>query len=194
MTGVHPMRRTARGRHRAAAVMGAGAWGTAFAKVLVDAGTPTVLWARRPELAERINRTGCNAEYLPEVKLPAELRATADPAEALDGARIRLLALPSQKLRENLSRLGCRCCRREAMSVSLMKGIEAGTAKRMSEVIAELTGAGPERIAVVSGPNLAHEIAVEQPAATVVACVDESGARAASGGVSESLLPALHQP
>ncbi len=155
--------------------MGAGAWGTAFAKVLVDAGTPTVLWARRAELAGEINRTGRNGEYLPEVKLPSELRATADPAEAMDGAAFVLLAVPSQKLRENLCGWAP-LVPRDALLVSLIKGIEAGSAKRMSEVVSEVTAAGPERIAVVTGPNLAHEIADEQPAATVVACLDESAA------------------
>ena len=159
----------------AAAVMGAGAWGTAFAKVLVDAGTPTVLWARRPELAAEINDSGRNGEYLPDVKLPPDLRATSDAAEALDGAAFVLLAVPSQKLRENLSGWAP-LVPPDALLVSLIKGIEGGSAKRMSEVIAELTAAGPERIAVVTGPNLAHEIAAEQPAATVIACVDESAA------------------
>src|ERR1700722_17025022 len=92
-----------RGMRGAAAVMGAGAWGTAFAKVLVDAGTPTVLWARRPELASQINSTGANSENLPDVKLPGELRATSDAAEALHGAEFVLLAVPSQMLRANLS-------------------------------------------------------------------------------------------
>jgi glycerol-3-phosphate dehydrogenase (NAD(P)+) len=168
---------------RKAAVMGAGAWGTAFAKVLVDAGTPTTLWARRSELADAINRTRRNAEYLPHVKLPAELKATGDAAEALAGAEFVLLAVPSQKLRENLC-LWVPLLPEAALLGSLIKGIEAGSAKRMSEVIAELTGAGPERIAVVTGPNLAHEIAAEQPAATVIACADERGAvrlQAASG-------------
>jgi glycerol-3-phosphate dehydrogenase (NAD(P)+) len=166
-----------------AAVMGAGAWGTAFAKVLVDAGTPTVLWARRAELAGEINRTGRNGEYLPEVKLPSELRATSDAAEALRGADFVFLAVPSQKLRENLCGWAP-LVGPEALLVSLIKGIEGGSAKRMSEVIGELTTAGPERVAVVTGPNLAHEIADEQPAATVIACVDESAAervQAASG-------------
>jgi glycerol-3-phosphate dehydrogenase (NAD(P)+) len=155
--------------------MGAGAWGTAFAKVLVDAGTPTVLWARRAGLAADINRTGCNGEYLPDVKLPADLRVTSDAAEALGGAEFVLLAVPSQKLRENLCGWAP-LVSPDALLVSLIKGIEAGSAKRMSEVIGELTAAGPERIAVVTGPNLAHEIADEQPAATVIACVDENAA------------------
>jgi glycerol-3-phosphate dehydrogenase (NAD(P)+) len=155
-----------------AAVMGAGSWGTAFAKVLIDAGTPTVLWARRPELAERINRLGRNTDYLSEIELPSSLHVTADPGEALQEADFVFFALPSQQMRAHLE-LWTDKLPAEAMLISLMKGIETGTAMRMSEVMAELTGAGPSRIGAVSGPNLAHEIAGEQPAATVVACADE---------------------
>jgi glycerol-3-phosphate dehydrogenase (NAD(P)+) len=155
-----------------AAVMGAGSWGTAFAKVLIDAGTPTVLWARRPELAEQINRTGRNSDYLAEIALPQSLRVTSDAAQAMDGADFVFFALPSQQLRSHLN-AWTSLLPADAMLVSLMKGIETGTALRMSQVIAELTGAGPSRIGAVSGPNLAHEIADEQPAATVVVCADE---------------------
>jgi glycerol-3-phosphate dehydrogenase (NAD(P)+) len=154
--------------------MGAGSWGTAFAKVLIDAGTPAVLWARRPELAERISSSGRNADYLPEIQLPSSLRVTADPAAALDGADFVFFALPSQQMRSHLEAWTPQLPA-GAMLVSLMKGIETGTALRMSEVIVELTGADPSRIGAVSGPNLAHEIAGEQPAATVVACADEAG-------------------
>jgi len=154
-----------------AAVLGAGSWGTTFAKVLADAGGDVTLLARRPELAMAVRERHENVDYLPGIALPPTLAATAEPAEALDGAEIVVLALPSQTLRDNLVRwapaLGP-----EAALVSLMKGVELGTAKRMSEVICEVAGCGPERVGVVSGPNLAREIAEEQPAATVVACVD----------------------
>jgi glycerol-3-phosphate dehydrogenase (NAD(P)+) len=154
--------------------MGAGSWGTAFAKVLIDAGTPAILWARRPELAERINTSGRNADYLSEIQLPSSLRVTADPAEALEGADFVFFALPSQQMRSHLEAWTPQLPA-DAMLVSLMKGIETGSALRMSEVMVELTGADPSRIGAVSGPNLAHEIAGEQPAATVVACADEAG-------------------
>jgi glycerol-3-phosphate dehydrogenase (NAD(P)+) len=159
-----------------AAVMGAGSWGTTFAKVLVDACVETTLWARRPGLAEAIRASGRNTEYLPELALPASLHVTSDAGEALAGADFVLLALPSQVLRSNLSAWTPQL-RPNAMLVSLMKGIEAGTGKRMSEVICDVTGIGLDRVAVISGPNLAHEIAAEQPAATVVACVNEDAAR-----------------
>jgi glycerol-3-phosphate dehydrogenase (NAD(P)+) len=153
--------------------MGAGAWGTTFAQVLSDAGTPVTLWSRRSELAADISTRHESPRYLPGIALPASLHATADPAEALAGAEIVVLAVPAQSLRQNLTDW------REllppgALLVSLMKGIELGTGDRMSQVIAEITGAGPDRIAVVSGPNLAPEIAARQYCATVVACADEA--------------------
>ena len=154
-----------------AAVLGSGNWGTAFAKVLADAGHEVTLWARRPELAEAIARTHTNPDYLPGIALPPQVSATHDAAAALAGAELVAIALPAQTLRENL--VGwVPLLPPAATLVSLMKGVELGTAKRMSEVIAEVTGAAPERIAVLSGPNLALEIAREQPTATVVACTD----------------------
>jgi glycerol-3-phosphate dehydrogenase (NAD(P)+) len=155
------------------AVLGGGSWGTAFSMVLADAGSEVRLWTRRPEVAAAINDGHENPDYLPGIGLPDAVVATTDPAVALEGAEVVVLAVPSQTLRENLTRWtpmlpeGC-------VLVSLMKGIELGTSRRMSEVIAETTGAGPERIAVVSGPNLAKEIAQRQPAASVVACADEA--------------------
>jgi glycerol-3-phosphate dehydrogenase (NAD(P)+) len=166
-----------------AAVLGAGAWGTTFAQVLFDAGTPVTLWSRRPELADIINSTSASPNYLPGISLPPALRATADPAEALAGADLVVLAVPAQTLRQNLA--GWRnLLPPGALLVSLMKGIELGTGYRMSQVIAEITGAGPDRIAVISGPNLAPEIAARQYCATVVACVDEA--------VAEQLQKACH--
>jgi glycerol-3-phosphate dehydrogenase (NAD(P)+) len=156
-----------------AAVLGAGSWGTTFAQVLCDAGTPVVLWCRRPELAQAINARHESPAYLPGICLPDALRATADPAEALAGADLVALAVPAQTLRANLSAW------RDllppgALLVSLMKGIELGTGDRMSQVIAEVADAVPDRIAVISGPNLALEIAHRQYCGTVVACTDET--------------------
>jgi glycerol-3-phosphate dehydrogenase (NAD(P)+) len=156
-----------------AAVLGAGNWGTAFAKVLVDAGTSTTLWARRPELAKAINEDHVNLDYLANIELPKSLQATGDAAEALDGADLVVIAIPSQTLRENLA-IWAELLPVGATLVSLMKGIELGTAKRMSEVISEVAGVQPSQVAVVSGPNLAREIALGQPTATVVACTDEA--------------------
>jgi glycerol-3-phosphate dehydrogenase (NAD(P)+) len=158
-----------------AAVMGAGSWGTTFAQVLCDAGTPAVLWARRPELADVINTSRENPDYLPGIKLTDALRATADPAEALDGADLVALAVPAQTLRENLAGWAP-LLPPDALLTSLMKGIELGSCDRMSEVIRQVAGAPEGQIAVVSGPNLAREIARRQIAATVVACTDTDAA------------------
>ena len=158
-----------------AAVLGTGSWGTAFAKVLCDAGTDTMLWSRREEVAAAVRDRHENPDYLPDVALPHNLSATCNAAEALAGVDFVVLAIPSQTLRENLA-AWAELVPPEAVLVSLMKGIELKTAKRMSEVICEVAGVPEERVAVVSGPNLAKEIAAEQPAATVVACIDQAAA------------------
>jgi glycerol-3-phosphate dehydrogenase (NAD(P)+) len=153
------------------AVLGSGSWGTAFAMVLADAGGEVTVWGRRQALVDQINERHVNTDYLPELVLPASVRATTEPAEALDGAELVVLAVPSQSLRDNLSRWR-HLLPADAPVTSLLKGVELGTTKRMSEVISEVGGVDPERVVVVSGPNLAHEIAQRQPAASVVSCVD----------------------
>jgi glycerol-3-phosphate dehydrogenase (NAD(P)+) len=158
-----------------AAVLGAGAWGTALAKVLADAGNDVRLWARRPELADEINNTHRNSAYLGDAELPETIRATADAADALSGACTVLLAVPAQTLRSNLVQWAP-LIGDDATLVSVAKGIELDTLMRMSQVIVQVTGADPSRVAVISGPNLASEIADEQPAATVVACTDSGRA------------------
>jgi glycerol-3-phosphate dehydrogenase (NAD(P)+) len=158
------------------AVFGAGSWGTAFSIVLADAGNEVTLWARREEVAASVNEQRENADYLPGVELPPAIQATHDVEKALDGADVVVLATPSQSLRENLTQWAP-YVEPGATFVSLMKGVELGTLERMSQVIAEITDAGPERIAVVSGPNLAKEIARREPAASVVACEDEDVAK-----------------
>ncbi|MFT4288360.1 NAD(P)H-dependent glycerol-3-phosphate dehydrogenase [Nocardioides sp.] len=158
------------------AVFGAGSWGTAFSLVLADAGNDVTIWSRREELAVTINESRENADYLPGIALPPAITATHDVERALDGADVVVLAVPSQSLRENLTAWAPYVAS-SAVLVSLMKGVELGTLDRMSQVIAEVTGAGPERVAVVSGPNLAKEIARREPAASVVACEDEDVAR-----------------
>ncbi|MBW1601301.1 NAD(P)-dependent glycerol-3-phosphate dehydrogenase [Streptomyces sp. JJ66] len=159
-----------------AAVFGTGSWGTAFGMVLADAGCEVTLWGRRPDLADAVNTTHANPDYLPGVELPATVRATTDPAEAARDAEFTVLAVPSQTLRANLAHWTPLLAPGTVL-VSLMKGVELGSTKRMSEVIQEVTGAGLERVAVLSGPNLAKEIAARAPAASVVACADEQVAR-----------------
>lgn len=166
------------GSKGAVAVMGAGAWGTALAKVLVEAGEPeseVTLWARRSDVADQINATRSNPDYLPGTVLPAGIRATTDAAEALAGASTVLLGVPAQTMRANLEGWAPLVAD-GATLVSLAKGIELGTLMRMSQVVVSVTGVDPDQVAVVSGPNLASEIAECQPAATVVACSDSGRA------------------
>ncbi len=158
-----------------ATVVGAGSWGTAFALVLADAGLDVRLWARRPELAEAISNERRNPDYLPDIELPETISATSDVRESLEGTDIVVLAMPAQKLRAGLAEWRDHLPG-NAVLVSLAKGIELGTGLRMSEVIAEAVGVGPDQLAVVSGPNLAREIAERQPAAGVVASTKESTA------------------
>jgi glycerol-3-phosphate dehydrogenase (NAD(P)+) len=168
-----------------AAVLGAGSWGTTFAQVLCDAGTPAVLCCRRPEIADAINRQHENPGRLPGVPLPPALTATCDPAEALAGTDLVVLAVPAQSLRANLAAwAGAGLLPPGALLVSLMKGVELDTCARMSEVIAQAADVPARQIAVVSGPNLALEIARRQHAATVVACTDD--------GAAERLQQACH--
>ncbi|MET7641672.1 NAD(P)H-dependent glycerol-3-phosphate dehydrogenase [Streptomyces sp. NPDC005438] len=167
------------------AVFGTGSWGTAFAMVLGDAGCEVTLWGRRREVTEAINADHSNPDYLPGVVLPQTVRATTEPEEAAHQAEFTVLAVPSQSLRENLTRWAP-SLPADTVLVSLMKGVELGTVQRMSEVVAEVTGAGAERIAVLTGPNLAKEIAARQPAAAVVACRDLT--------VAERLQAACHTP
>jgi glycerol-3-phosphate dehydrogenase (NAD(P)+) len=154
------------------AVLGAGSWGTAFSMVLADAGNDVTIWARREEVAAAIAERRENTDYLAGIELPRTVTATADPEQALVGADVVVLAVPSQSLRSNLP-MFLPYLEPNAVLVSLMKGIELGTLERMSEVIHEVADVDPGRIAVVSGPNLAKEIARREPAASVVACVDE---------------------
>ncbi len=153
------------------AVMGTGSWGTTFAIVLADAGAMVSMWGRRADVCTQIQAQHRNLDYLGDVPLPAGIRASTDAGQVLDGADFVVLAVPAQQLRPNLASWTPRLAPQSVL-VSLMKGIEHGSAMRMSEVVAEVTGAGPERVAVISGPNLAREIAARQPTATVVACTD----------------------
>lgn len=152
---------------RRVAVLGAGSWGTTFAKILADAGNSVALWARRPELAREISQSRRNSDYLPGINLPRGLGASPRLDDVLAGAEHVYLSVPSQSLRENLA-LVKDLIPDGATVVSLMKGVERGTLARMSEVILAELDIDPERVAVVSGPNLAFEIAKEQPTAAVV--------------------------
>lgn len=148
------------------AVLGAGAWGTTFAKVLADGGSNVQVWARREEIAREINETHRNSTYLQRVNLPLSVTASASLAVTLAGAEQLYVSVPSQTLRVVLAELKG-LIGDDIPVVSLMKGVERKSGLRMSQVIGEVTGIPENRIAVVSGPNLALEIAKEEPTASV---------------------------
>ncbi|WP_035011050.1 NAD(P)H-dependent glycerol-3-phosphate dehydrogenase [Corynebacterium jeikeium] len=165
------------------AVMGAGSWGTTVAKVFADAGNEVRLWARRAEVAEDVRDNHRNSAYLGDIELPDAMTATTDPAEALNGAEIVVLGVPSQSLRENLQNWK-ELIGPDASLVSLAKGIEHSSGLRMSQLISEVADVPSERVAVLTGPNLAREVAQGQPAATVVACTDMDRAKLIQAAVA----------
>jgi glycerol-3-phosphate dehydrogenase (NAD(P)+) len=131
-----------------AAVLGAGSWGTTFAQVLCDAGTPTTVWARHPDVAAAITEIHENPRYFPGLTLPPTLTATTDVGAVLDGADLVVLSVPAQTLRENLTAWAPHIPD-GSLVVSLMKGIELGSRKRMSEVIREVLDIPESRVALV---------------------------------------------
>jgi glycerol-3-phosphate dehydrogenase (NAD(P)+) len=150
-------------------VLGAGSWGTAVAALAAHR-SPTTLWARRPELADTINTTRVNADYLAGYELPDALRATSSLEEALAGADVVAVGVPSHGFRAILDE-AAQWFPSGAPVVSLTKGVEQQTLKRMTEVIADVLPSNPR--GVLSGPNLAKEIMQGFPAATVIAMSDE---------------------
>lgn len=153
------------------AVIGAGSWGTTVA-ALASTNASAVLWARDPVVAERVNAEHANPDYLPSVELPESLAATASLEEACDGAEVVVMGVPSHGFRAVLADAGP-SIDRDAAVISLSKGLEQGTVLRMTQVIAEvLADHREDRIGVLSGPNLAREVALGQPTASVVALGD----------------------
>ena len=152
------------------AVVGAGSWGTTVA-ALACVNTPTLLWARRPELAEQINTARSNSDYLSAFELPQELRATSSLDEAVSTADVLVMAVPSHGFRE-VAAEAARYIRPWVPVVSLSKGLERSTLKRMTEVAADEMPGHP--VAVLTGPNLAKEVIAGQPAASVVAIDDDT--------------------
>lgn len=157
------------------AVMGAGSWGTAYAMMSCDAGEDVRLWARRSDVADEINTDHTNAAYLPDTVLPSSLHATADPAEALDGADVVVLAVPSVGIEDQLGHWGD-LIGGDATLASLIKGVNVETLRFGSQMISDALGIDPDRVVVVSGPNLAKECAQRLPAATVAASPDTARA------------------
>ncbi len=171
----------------AVAVIGAGSWGTAVAAI-VSHNTEAVLWARRPELAAAINDEHENPDYLPGNPLPTDLRATSDLAEAVGGAEVIVMGVPSHGYRTVLEQ-AAGLVPPDVPVISLSKGVEQDTLMRMTEVTRDvLPGHDASRIGVLTGPNLAKEIIAGQPAATVVAVRDtETAARLQSLFITPTL-------
>ena len=168
------------------ACIGAGSWGTTVAALIAQNGHEVVLWCRRLELAEQVNEHRMNESYLPGIRLPDNLRATADIEEAMSGAEVCVMGVPSHGWRDVLVTIEKQLNDVDAI-VSLTKGLEVDTNLRMSELVREVCpGLPPERFAMLAGPNIAKEIARKMPAATAIACADEKlGAR---------LQEIIHQP
>lgn len=166
-----------------ATVVGAGSFGTVFAQLLADAGQEVTLWTPSEAVAQAVATTRRNSEYAHDIVLPPAVTATTDLPGALRDAEIVVIALPSHVLREALAPVSD-AVPASAYVLSLVKGVELSTDKRASEVLAEVWGLGPERLAVLSGPNLSVEIGRREPTTTVVACADEDAALAIAEAVS----------
>ena len=157
------------------AVVGAGSWGTAVAALLAPT-ADVVLWAREPTLAEHIDRRHENPTYLPGIALPDGLHAVGDLRQACEHGDVVVLAVPSHGLRAVLEK-AAPAVADDAPVVSLAKGVEQGSLLRMTQVVAAtLPEHRGDRIGVLTGPNLAREVAEGQPTASVIAIDDPAAA------------------
>ncbi|MEI7797601.1 MAG: NAD(P)H-dependent glycerol-3-phosphate dehydrogenase [Actinomycetes bacterium] len=157
------------------AILGAGSWGTAFAQIAADAGNDVSIWGRTPQTIDEINTDHHNFKFHPENMLPQSINASTDAQKVLKDADVVVLAIPAQTLRQNLSDWGA-SIPKAAFILSLLKGIEVGTLERMSQVTTEVLGINAERVSILTGPNLAGEIIKREPAASVIACSNETNA------------------
>jgi glycerol-3-phosphate dehydrogenase (NAD(P)+) len=147
-------------------VFGAGAWGSTMAQVLSDAGNDVLLWGRSADVIAEINGAHTNAKYLSSHTLPNNIRATTDLKEAFDFSDTYVLAIPAQQLRTTLQEWKSYFSA-DSTIISTLKGIEISTQMRMTEVIEDVLG--PHKIAIITGPNLADELVLRQPAGAVAA-------------------------
>lgn len=168
-----------------ASVLGTGAWGTTFAQVMADAGVDVRIWGRDKQTVAEINSRHTNSKRLAGVDLPLSITATTDPKEALAGTDLVIVAIPSQSARSILAPFAD-LIPAQAIAVSLMKGVELGTDQRMSEVLCESLNIDLDRVVIVSGPNLAAEIAERQPTATVVSGTNAANVKTVADACSTS--------
>ena len=147
-------------------VFGAGAWGSTMAQVLHDAGNDVLLWGRSNEVVDEINTRHTNTKYLDHHVLPEGLKASSDIKEAFDHASTYVLAIPAQQLRAMLEEWRSYISP-DAVVISTLKGIEISTQMRMTEIIEQMWGV--KKVGVITGPNLADELVLRQPAGAVAA-------------------------
>ena len=166
-------------------VLGSGAWGTTMAQVLCDAGQDVLVWGRNTDVISEINDKNSNSKYLPDISLPTQMRATTNIQEAFDFGDAIVLAIPAQSLRENLANWS-EIFPKDKAIISTLKGIEAETQLRMTEVVTEILEIPPARIGLITGPNLAGELSLRQPAGAVAA--------SANTEISEMMIEAFTTP
>lgn len=166
-------------------VLGSGAWGTTMAQVLCDAGQDVLVWGRNTDVISEINDKNSNSKYLPGISLPIQMRATTNIQEAFDFGDAIVLAIPAQSLRENLAKWS-EIFPKDKAIISTLKGIEAETQLRMTEVVTEILEIPPARIGLITGPNLAGELSLRQPAGAVAA--------SANTEISEMMIEAFTTP
>jgi glycerol-3-phosphate dehydrogenase (NAD(P)+) len=147
-------------------VLGAGQWGTTMAQVLSDAGNHVLMWGRSQELVDEVNEKHTNSKYLDDSVLPVGLKATTSLNDAFEYSNIYVLAVPAQTLRENLTAWKS-LVQPNALFISTLKGIEVSSMSRMTEIISEVLET--QNIAIITGPNLANELVLRQPAGAVAA-------------------------
>jgi len=152
-------------------ILGSGAWGTTLAQVLCDANHEVLLWGRNISVVDEINSSNTNQRFLSGVELPKALRATTDINEAFSFGDAVVLAIPAQSLRTNLQKWK-EIFPLDLPIISSLKGIEADTASRMTDVVIEELGVDPMLIGLITGPNLAGELSLRQPAGAVAASVN----------------------
>jgi glycerol-3-phosphate dehydrogenase (NAD(P)+) len=149
-------------------VLGTGAWGTTLAQIIIDAGHDVLLWGRNSSVVDEINTLHTNEKFLPGIKLPEQVRATTDVKAALEFSDVIIVAIPAQTLRENL-KVWAPHLKPGMRLISTLKGIEADTHSRMTEIMAAELGISLDDMGLLTGPNLAGELSLRQPAGAVAA-------------------------
>ncbi len=152
-------------------ILGDGGWGTTLAILLHHKGFKVSLWGAFPDYVSDLDKKRINTKFLPQIKIPKGIEITSNLNAVIYDKELIIFAIPSQYLRRVLKKVNQLDCSRGAIYLSVIKGIETGSLKRMSEVIHEEIG--NVRLAVLSGPTIAHEVAKEIPTTAVIASHDK---------------------